>query len=99
MPARPKPAIIYVLIALASYWRQPSIGPQLTWRARSIAQIPICAKDVRMGLLALMSVPAVAEGEDDRDAEYVNKKGGGMYAMERTAKHVKMWFWPRGKEG
>ena len=27
-----------------------------------------------MGLLALMSVPAVAEREDDRDAEYVNKK-------------------------
>ena len=31
-------------------------------------------------------------------AEKVNREGGGMYAMERTSQHVKMWFWPRGKE-
>ena len=31
-------------------------------------------------------------------AEAFNKGGGGFYAMERTAEHVKMWWWPNGAE-
>ena len=31
-------------------------------------------------------------------AEALNRGQGGMYAMERTLAHLKIWFWPRGNE-
>ncbi|KAJ5739997.1 Concanavalin A-like lectin/glucanase subgroup [Penicillium manginii] len=45
----------------------------------------------------LGTVGCVIEGQEGSYGTSFNKQGGGVYAMEWTDKHVKIWFFPRSK--
>lgn len=45
----------------------------------------------------LGTVGCVIEGEQGSYGTSFNKQGGGVYAMEWTEEHVKIWFFPRAK--
>lgn len=45
----------------------------------------------------LGTVGCVIEGHEGSYGTSFNKQGGGVYAMEWTEEHVKIWFFPRSK--